>query len=229
MPSCGGPKQIKAEHCIKCAKIFSHKGKSYEEIYGTSSPNCGFKKGKDNVAKNPFIKKKIKEGVLKSYQNPELLQKRIIALKKVASKEKGFRSKQEEDFSIFLESCNIEYVYEKPLQYITISPAGLCCKRSKLVDFYLPFKNIYIELTGFIWGSGKKEAQEFFKERMLQLASENPDNIYIISSDSLNVIDKVKECFLGYYPWNMVDMKPGNNLIIFTLEDLKSYIRKEFI
>ncbi len=50
-------------------------GKSYQQIYGTSNPKCGFKKGEGNVAKRPEVRKKISKGVTKSY-TPELRAKR---------------------------------------------------------------------------------------------------------------------------------------------------------
>ncbi len=53
----------------------SLKGKTYTDIYGTSSPRCGFKPGDDNIAKNIDIRQKISEGVIRSY-TPRLIELR---------------------------------------------------------------------------------------------------------------------------------------------------------
>lgn len=52
-----------------------NKGKTYFEIYGTSTPNCGHRRGEDNIAKRVDIRKKISDGVKASY-TPELLELR---------------------------------------------------------------------------------------------------------------------------------------------------------
>lgn len=46
------------------------KGKTYKEIYGDEPVKCGFKKGEENIAKDPEIRKKISEGVIRSYEKP---------------------------------------------------------------------------------------------------------------------------------------------------------------
>lgn len=45
------------------------RGKTYLEIYGTSNPGCGHRKGKDNAAKRPEIRKKISEGLAKAWKD----------------------------------------------------------------------------------------------------------------------------------------------------------------
>jgi 6-pyruvoyltetrahydropterin/6-carboxytetrahydropterin synthase len=56
-----------------------NKGKSYSEIYGTSLPKCGFRKGEENAAKRPEVKRKISEKVTMSY-TPELREKRSLEM-----------------------------------------------------------------------------------------------------------------------------------------------------
>jgi len=102
------------------------KGKSYLEIYGASTPSCGFKKGDENIAKRIDIRKKISEGVTKSY-TPELLQKRRDAKlkyieehginnfnKRYVSKDGNlYRSNFEVQIADILFTNNIKYEYEK--------------------------------------------------------------------------------------------------------------------
>lgn len=51
------------------------RGKTYTEIYGNILPACGFKTGDQNIAKTIEIRRKISEGVSKSY-TPVLLELR---------------------------------------------------------------------------------------------------------------------------------------------------------
>lgn len=52
----------------------------------------------------------------------------------------------------------------------------------------------------------------------------SPENTYIISSTGDMVLSRVRECFDGWTPWNMKEMKAGNNLLIVSYLDLQTYI-----
>lgn len=153
------------------------KGKTYKEIYGTDNPKCGFKTGKDNIAKNPEIRKKLSEGVKKSY-TPELRELRAKHLKERMlyggfrgknyslnysnSKGNKFRSSLEVRVSeLFIEN-NIEFSYEVPISMYN--------GNIKLVDFVV--NDVYIEISGFAYDTWKRDFID--KLRSLRKSVDNP-------------------------------------------------------
>lgn len=84
----------------------STKGKTYKEIYGTDSPNCGFKSG-DN--------------------NPNFYRSKFTGCNKLNKYGEKFRSNYEVYFSETLRENNIAYDYEHQLK--------LCNGKVKIVDF----------------------------------------------------------------------------------------------
>jgi len=156
---CGCGRLVKTPgylYSLNCIK----RGKSYLEIYGTSTPNCGFSRGESNIAKLPEIRKKIRIGVRKSYDNPSLIEQRrkhmiklhcesgILNYTSVENfRREKFRSRLERDFSELLIQNNIKYLYEVPVK--------LRDKSIKFVDFQVG--NILIEISGYAYDEWRKD------------------------------------------------------------------------
>lgn len=153
-PNCGNKKTIISATCVPCARK-KWKGKTYLEIYGTSSPKCGFKKGKDNYNFAPGSKEKRSEGVKRSYKNPELIkQRRERMISRIRSanhpmwyyvyneeRGEGYQSRLEESFAKLLQKYSFEYIKDYPL--------ALSSTQTKLIDFMLVQKEYFIEISGF--------------------------------------------------------------------------------
>ena len=215
--NCGRPCKKTNRFCSKkCSTTFIHKTEPYR---------VGAQKGDANISKRSDVRKKISEGVTRSYDNPDLLSIRAKAMAALGSK-KGFRSKQEEEFSCFLKDQSIEFLREVPTEYQYVVN-GKVKTRHKVVDFIIPSIKTNIELTGFIWGSTDPHHRYYFRERLLELASENTDQYYIISSNEPKVVDKIREFFDGYHPWNINEMRLGDNLLILSYEELKKYVKEK--
>lgn len=183
----------------------------------------GYQKGELNIAKRPSIRRKISKGVMASYDDPTLLEKRAKAYAALGARADSYRSEQEKQFAEFLQEAKVGYLREHAQGYMALKGKKLV-RRQKVIDFVLPQHNIYIELTGFIWGSTDTSQRTYFRERLLELSSLSPENTYIVSSTSDKVLSRVRECFDGWTPWNMKEMKAGNNLLILSYSDLQTYI-----
>ena len=190
---CGGPCKKVNRFCSKsCSTSYIHKTEPYR---------VGAQKGEANPAKRADVRSKIKEGVTRSYTNPDLLELRAQAMAALG-RYGEFRSKQEEAFDTFLKCLGVKYEREEP-QVLAYVKKGSLVTRYKIVDFVIPSHKIFIELTGFIWGEGGnscKAQREGFREKLLELASGNPSNTYIISSDNPGVLKTVSQYFQGYHP-----------------------------
>jgi hypothetical protein len=91
------------------------KGLTYSEIYGTQTPKCGFKRGKDN---------------------PNFTRDKYIGCKLFNSSGKKFRSSYEVRFSELLESHNIDYDYEHHFRLLN--------QKIKIVDFVVDNKLVEV-------------------------------------------------------------------------------------
>jgi predicted nuclease of restriction endonuclease-like RecB superfamily len=103
------------------------RGKTYKEIYGTSTPKNGFKKGK---------------------LNPNYTRPNYIGCVLPNSRGERFRSSLEVNFSEFCIKNNIPYQYEVRTH--------LCNGKLKIVDFVLD-NLIYVEITGFAHSKWQEE------------------------------------------------------------------------
>lgn len=165
---CGCDKKVKISKCKKASNSSAYgyyrnhwkKGKTYKEIYGTSTPACGFKKGDLNVAKREDIRKKISIKIAELYQEgcrcgwPKKYKNKIGEL---------YRSDLEVKFSNLLIDNKISYVYEKRVK--------LNNDRIKLVDFFVD-DFIMIEISGFAFDSWKNSFRNSM--RLLQDSEEYP-------------------------------------------------------
>lgn len=196
--------------CRSCAlkgTTSSLKGKTYKEIYGDKIPTCGFKKGKDNIAKREDIRKKISESVKKSYTN-ELRQKRREAAYKstfVSGNSSTYkyeyngikyRSNLEAYFAKFLTKNKIKFEYEVKIRLIN--------NRLKFPDFKI--NNILIEITGYGHPAWRKDFQQKIK-----LLRKSCNNIILI----LTYPQFVKEI------WKMTD----ENIFIGNVYDHKRILK----
>ena len=191
------------------------KGKTYEEIYGTSNPACGFKKGDKNIAKNPEIRKKISEGVTKSYTEELRKQRSEQAYnggfiggnyRKTIEDNHGnrFRSKLEASFSNLLIENDIDYIYEQRVQLIN--------GKIKIVDFVVD--NIFIEITGYAYESWQEDLQ--MKIKWLKESIDENDFIFLITYS-----DKKEKLF-----FDSSRNKIGTNIFIFDMDELENIICK---
>lgn len=96
-------------------KSKSTKGKTYQEIYGTSTPSCGFKRGENN---------------------PNFTRNKYVGCTLTNKSGNKFRSSYEVKLSDILESANIAYQYEH--QY------KLCNGKIKIVDFVINNKLVEV-------------------------------------------------------------------------------------
>jgi hypothetical protein len=96
-------------------KNITHKGKTYEEIYGTKTPKCGFKKGD---------------------LNPNFTRDKYVGCTLTNFSGKRFRSSYEVKFSNLLEFNNITYNYEHRFK--------LCNGKVKIVDFIINDKFVEV-------------------------------------------------------------------------------------
>ncbi len=99
------------------------RGKTYLEIYGTTSPKCGFRKGD---------------------LNPNFTRPKYIGCKCKNKFGEKFRSQLEVLFSEFCHENNIPYEYEKIVNLIN--------GKKKIVDFVL-YDKIFVEISGFAYMS----------------------------------------------------------------------------
>jgi len=130
---------------------------------------------------------------------------------KTSSKSSGeYRSLYEQNFADFLIQNKILFEYEIKLQ-------GVEKTWSKLVDFFLPQQQLYIELSGYIWASKRELAQEKFLNRLLEVASFLPTYQFIIATEP-KLLPRVQEYFDGYYPYN------GKPVLILSLYELRQHI-----
>ncbi len=158
-----------------------HRGKTYLEIYGTSTPSVGFKSGSLNVAKRSEVREKITKGLILAYKegrklpvDPEKILKLYPNFQQRLPNSRGelFRSSWEVQFSEFLLKNKLDYERE-----IVIPLLG---KRKKVVDFIID-RNILIEVTAV---AHKKWQEDFF--RKIQLLRKSIDyncHIMIVTSE----------------------------------------------
>jgi len=164
------------------------KGKTYKEIYGTDTPQCGYQKGDKNIAKNVEIRKKLSTAVKKSY-TPELRRVRseqtkqnflngmhFGVLKQKDSYGNKYRSKLEANLSDILIEHNIKFNFEGKTNRIKLFDGSV-----KVVDFIVD--NLLIEVTGFAY----KKWQDDFIEKIIKLRKTTDKKILILTYD-----DKVK-------------------------------------
>ena len=138
-----------------------HRGKTYEEIYGSKDVSCGYQPGNKNIAKRKDIREKIKIGVKNSYKNPELIQKRKDDFK--GNNVFSSVSKSSQKFAWELYECltdsdkkqcmfgdlNEEFILD---DYITNS--------FYRYDFTLINKKLIIEFHGDFWHMNPSEYKE---------------------------------------------------------------------
>lgn len=134
------------------------RGKTYLEIYGTDTPNNGYKSGDLNIAKRPAIKAIISSGVTKSY-TPELRalrrqqgidqskKKTIGKLTCVNKYGEHYRSSLEVQFSELLRLNLFDYKYEHRVL--------LNNGRVKVVDFKVG--DTLIEISGYAYPKWKTD------------------------------------------------------------------------
>jgi G:T-mismatch repair DNA endonuclease (very short patch repair protein) len=127
------------------------RGKTYLEIYGTSTPACGFKKGDQNVAKLPEVRKKLSAAIkgrccaFSGKTKGEIEQLKIQIRERLFRGQvkgrlpSGYRTKLEEEVAGLLNRKGISFEYERPLQ--------LGSGRIVVPDFTLD--NFYIEASGY--------------------------------------------------------------------------------
>lgn len=238
-PDCGKKKTIKADYCRVCAKTYSHKGKTYEEIYGDNlNPNQGFKKGRDNYNFAPGSKEKRSAGIKRSYERDPSLrdlrrrhfkQRQLegkMCSKKILYSSIHFRSKQEVDFYQWCEKMipKQKVLYEHP--FVWIDEKGE--ERVKFVDFYFPDLGVCVELTAYIWKVPHQEDNRLlFRDKMLTLATLYPKLKWFVATRIDSVILECESFFEGFQPWSFGKQELGSNLSILETEELKTTILKE--
>jgi len=162
------------KRCFDCYNEWKT-GKTHEEIFGDAAEDVGFQEGEDNIAKDEAVRKKISEGIKDSYDEG-LRDVRRKAMKKrwqegvisgkhdcVNENDEKLRSEFEVKFSNFLTQNNIEYIYEKPVDIE---------HKTKIVDFYLPNYNTFVEVSGYGWDEWKEKFNKDMKA--LRDAIDNP-------------------------------------------------------
>ena len=150
------------------------RGKSYKEIHGTENPPCGYQSGDMNVAKRPHIRKKISEGVKRSYttelrtlrrEQCFFLKQPFLSYVKNVPDKSGqlFRSKFEASvsdmFTKYISSYKYTYHYEKSLRLYDGSLI--------LVDFLID--DCIIEVTGYAFDSWKDNFDHKLSKTMKSL------------------------------------------------------------
>jgi hypothetical protein len=144
-------------------------------------------------------------------EKARLLRDRKIFFFKTSSKPtSGYRSLYEKDFADFLIQNHIPFEYEVKLQ-------GIEKTWSKLVDFFLPQQDLYIELSGYIWASKREPLQEKFLNRILEAATLLPKYQFAVATEP-TLLPRIQEYFEGYHPYN------GKPLLILSIYELKQYI-----
>lgn len=200
------------------------KGRSYLEIYGTKVPKCGFQSGENNIAKDPWIRRKISVGVRKSYvNNKRLIELRrsqltkrnlagIMTHKKYQNKYgEWFRSRLEVHFSEILHRHKLEYEYEVPILLYD----GSC----KIVDFKIA--DILVEVSGFAYDSWRKD----FVQKMKKLRRSTDSQILVLTyPENLNKIYAV--CDYDVYTGSIYNEQDILNKILFCciMEGLKDEV-----
>jgi hypothetical protein len=166
------------------AKNHSKRGKTYIEIYGTDAPTCGYQRGDSNIAKREDIRRKISDGVKRSYtddlkskrrDNCYWLSDRYVCYARKFTSKNGdkFRSRFEVEVADFLCDNNYSYEYERKV----VMKDG----HYKLVDFVVG--DVHIEVTGFAFDSWKKH----FIEKIKRLSESINNNPIVIISYNKNI------------------------------------------
>lgn len=166
-----------------------NKGKTYKQIYGIDTPKCGYQRGEANLAKRPDIRKKVSEGVKRSY-TPELKERRRKSMleridrgempfkpnKRIQIGHEFFRTKFEVNVKKALDIMKIEYDYEQLLKM---------GERRFFPDFILhPFddikntsKTILLEVTGSKFEEWRKN---FFRKVDYIMKNDKEDKYRIL-------------------------------------------------
>lgn len=159
------------------------RGKTYEEIYGTSTPACGFKEGSLNPMANKLSKERQRKGVTDSY-TPALREKRKLQKLKdidqgncygkvigVSENGEKMRSKLELAFAEALKREGIEYSYEKRVVKLPINRDKYS---RKVVDFTVG--SLDIEITGAAYSNWIEE----FKKKVYLYKQACPERPLLI-------------------------------------------------
>ena len=139
------------------------RGLTYAEIHGEGQHPCGYQPGEANVAKRPDIRRKISEGVSRSYQNPALIKMRREAMidrirrGKVVTWCKYYNAERDEYYHSQFEKAFAQILSDEGLEYVKDYPLVLTSTRTKLVDFVLEERGLYIELSGFAYDRWKND------------------------------------------------------------------------
>lgn len=192
-PKCNNHKTIMSKTCLTCRKTV--KGLTKKQIT-TKFPkwrNCGFKSGEQNLAKQIEVRKKISEGVKKSY-TPELLEKRRNSFFKKNINTYNFKyvTKNGEKCRSKLELNFLNYLYDNNIKYKTEVPIKMKNGKLKIVDIVID--DVLIEISGYAY----KQWQIDFNNKIkcLQKSFENP--LIIIVPD-----DKYDYCFKELWYTNL--------------------------
>jgi hypothetical protein len=150
---CGGVVRRLKKRFLKYPYARNHdkKGKTYKEIYGTSDPGCGFKKGKDNPNYNIILKDKSNESLKIYYsKNPDIAKRKLDKLKKSKRSYKVIDYSNNEVFNSSYEQKIYNFLKVNHFSFSREVPVSLINKKFKVVDFIIFDKGYetYIEVTG---------------------------------------------------------------------------------
>lgn len=136
------------------------KGKTYNEIYGTRLPKCGYQKGAANIAKRKEIRQKISKALssrdeacmFSGKTKKEKLALRIQSAQRLMSGNykhnyKGFRSRLEYTVAIGLKKYGLDFIYEQPYE----TPDG----KLYIPDFKVGRR--ILEVSGFAYKQWRKD------------------------------------------------------------------------
>lgn len=139
---CGG--FVKSRHAEFVAG-HKNKGKSYLEIYGTSTPKCGFRTGDENPNYDTILKAKSNESLKQYYKNnPDALYDKI---RKTNNTKSSIVHSSGEKFNSGWEVTVYDVLTKHQILFTREVKVPLRESGIKIVDFVVD-GNIYIEVVG---------------------------------------------------------------------------------
>lgn len=183
------------------------KGKTYKQIYGTSTPGCGFKTGIENPNYDPILKEKSNNSLRKWYkENPEAtiqkLKKGEEARSNIFYRGEHFNSSYEVILYKFFKKNNFKFEREVP---VILSNNSI-----KVVDFVVEKENcfIYIETTGMGY---IRDKEKFIKK--ISLLRESTDYCPLVILTDISLLSEIRKRFFE------------TSLINVFVEDLRNFSR----
>jgi len=176
---CGKEINYQAKQCKKCTRM----GKKHTKITKNKISNSHIGKKHTTMTRLKISKTRIRLGIGKGKNNPMF--SKITHSKGAYYKEIFMRSSWEIAYAKYLDKKGIKWLYEPKvfnLGEMTYTP-----------DFYLPEKDLYIEIKGY-WRTDAKEKFKLFKKLYSNVKIKVIRKVFIIPEKIILDGERRKKC-----------------------------------